>query len=169
MKYCLRAGVAQWESEGLIIPRPWVRFPPPAPILSRLSGTYLVVFRAHGPLDTMATLGAACDVNPLKLCDPARTYGRGSHESRGGRRESRSFAEGEPTENETRRLASASASIHSSARSAGLFQSPRPDARAIFVSAGIFEAASTVLSRGSARSHKMRAWVASFGYSSADC
>jgi hypothetical protein len=26
-----RAGVAQWESEGLIIPRPWVRFPPPAP------------------------------------------------------------------------------------------------------------------------------------------
>lgn len=26
------AGVAQWQSEGLIIPRPWVRFPPPAPI-----------------------------------------------------------------------------------------------------------------------------------------
>ena len=26
-----RVGVAQWESEGLIIPRPWVRFPPPAP------------------------------------------------------------------------------------------------------------------------------------------
>src|SRR5215469_8724555 len=25
------AGVAQWQSEGLIIPRPWVRFPPPAP------------------------------------------------------------------------------------------------------------------------------------------
>ena len=25
------AGVAQWKSEGLIIPRPWVRFPPPAP------------------------------------------------------------------------------------------------------------------------------------------
>src|SRR5260370_6221847 len=25
------AGVAQWWSEGLIIPRPWVRFPPPAP------------------------------------------------------------------------------------------------------------------------------------------
>jgi hypothetical protein len=28
------AGVAQWKSEGLIIPRPWVRFPPPAPFLS---------------------------------------------------------------------------------------------------------------------------------------
>jgi hypothetical protein len=27
------AGVAQWQSEGLIIPRPWVRFPPPAPDL----------------------------------------------------------------------------------------------------------------------------------------
>lgn len=26
------AGVAQWQSEGLIIPRPWVRFPPPAPM-----------------------------------------------------------------------------------------------------------------------------------------
>ena len=29
------AGVAQWQSEGLIIPRPWVRFPPPAPDTSR--------------------------------------------------------------------------------------------------------------------------------------
>jgi hypothetical protein len=28
------AGVAQWKSEGLIIPRPWVRFPPPAPLIS---------------------------------------------------------------------------------------------------------------------------------------
>ena len=28
------AGVAQWKSEGLIIPRPWVRFPPPAPFQS---------------------------------------------------------------------------------------------------------------------------------------
>ncbi len=34
-----RAGVAQWESEGLIIPRPWVRFPPPAPtFLATYSG-----------------------------------------------------------------------------------------------------------------------------------
>jgi hypothetical protein len=32
IKDCPRAGVAQWKSEGLIIPRPWVRFPPPAPI-----------------------------------------------------------------------------------------------------------------------------------------
>ena len=31
------AGVAQWESEGLIIPRPWVRFPPPAPVLDKSS------------------------------------------------------------------------------------------------------------------------------------
>jgi hypothetical protein len=29
------AGVAQWQSEGLIIPRPWVRFPPPAPKISK--------------------------------------------------------------------------------------------------------------------------------------
>jgi hypothetical protein len=34
MKMFLRAGVAQWKSEGLIIPRPWVRFPPPAPTIS---------------------------------------------------------------------------------------------------------------------------------------
>src|SRR5579883_489705 len=31
MNICSPAGVAQWQSEGLIIPRPWVRFPPPAP------------------------------------------------------------------------------------------------------------------------------------------
>src|SRR6516164_11425205 len=33
------AGVAQWQSEGLIIPRPWVRFPPPAPSMPLLESS----------------------------------------------------------------------------------------------------------------------------------
>jgi hypothetical protein len=41
------AGVAQWKSEGLIIPRPWVRFPPPAP---RVQFTSLAIrIRAGNP------------------------------------------------------------------------------------------------------------------------
>src|SRR5579863_4559226 len=45
MKYCFRAGVAQWESEGLIIPRPWVRFPPPAPLLPALNFQHMYAWR----------------------------------------------------------------------------------------------------------------------------
>ena len=48
MKNCY-AGVAQWQSEGLIIPRPWVRFPPPAPEVSQ-----------NGDLDSLRPL------DPLK-------------------------------------------------------------------------------------------------------
>ena len=61
------AGVAQWQSEGLIIPRPWVRFPPPAPII--LKGLALVL---PSPRSRRVTLSSPAHCNERMLCSAER-------------------------------------------------------------------------------------------------
>ena len=54
------AGVAQWQSEGLIIPRPWVRFPPPAPFfLLDLKGITRARFSVYPPCTLRCGSGAS--------------------------------------------------------------------------------------------------------------